>query len=100
MSNETIECPDCHEVNTPATIRCARCGRSLETDDQRRIRLAKIERGRRDAERDSANFPRLSRTGPFNLARSVDAMSSQRLRRILLVIAAIGVGLVVRIIVG
>ena len=100
MSNETIECPDCHEVNAPSTIRCARCGRSLETDEQRRIRLAKIEQGRRDAEQENTNYPRLSRTGSFNLTRSVEGMSNQRLRRILLVIAAIGVALVVRIIVG
>jgi hypothetical protein len=76
-------------VNAPLTIRCARCGRSLETDEQRTNRLATIEQGRRDAERENANYPRLRRTGSFNLGRNVDTMSNQRFRRILFVVASI-----------
>lgn len=97
---ETIECPDCHEVNARSTIRCARCGRSLETDEQRTTRLALIEQGRRNAERESTDYPRFGPTGTFNLRRTVDTMSNQRRRRITLFVVAICVVLLVFIIFG
>lgn len=95
MPDKTIECPDCHEVNMPGTFRCARCGASLESDEQRSIRLAKSEQGRREAERDITDYPRLRLTGSFNPRRSVDTMSNYRFHRIILAVGAIAVALLV-----
>ncbi|MEO9180257.1 MAG: hypothetical protein ABI298_01250 [Acidimicrobiales bacterium] len=95
MPDKTIECPDCHEVNMPGTYRCARCGASQESDEQRAMRLAQIEQGRREAERDNVNYPRLRPTGSFNFRRNVDTMSNQRLRRIILTLGAMAVLLLV-----
>jgi hypothetical protein len=72
----------------------------LESDDQRAARLGALEQSRRAAERENANYPRLRRDGSFNLGRSVETMSNQRFRRILIALAVIVAVVLVVSIVG
>ncbi len=52
----TRTCPSCGEVNKEGTVACARCGRSLLSDAERKERRAQIERWKREAERESVDY--------------------------------------------
>jgi hypothetical protein len=60
MSPTPVECRECGEINQPETVACARCGQSLLSSDRLRDRRALIEQGKREAERESVDYPTLA----------------------------------------
>lgn len=102
MSEGLVTCAQCEELQSSDFLRCARCGASLETTQQRRDRLAKLERSRRDAERDDVSIQRIpgfgsnATRGPkFGARGFFDEMSNQRRRRFLITLGVIVVCFVV-----
>jgi uncharacterized membrane protein YvbJ len=59
-----ITCPNCGEVQSNKDFRCARCGASLETAEQRKERLNALEMSRREAEHNDVSIQRI--TGGVN----------------------------------
>jgi uncharacterized membrane protein YvbJ len=55
-----ITCPKCGEVQSNEDYLCARCGTSLETEEQRKQRLHELEMSRREAERNDVSIQRIS----------------------------------------
>jgi uncharacterized Zn finger protein (UPF0148 family) len=51
------ECRACGEINQPGTVACARCGATLLSADEMKQRRAQIERWKREAERESVDYP-------------------------------------------
>ena len=99
MADDDITCPHCGEVQSEDHIRCSRCGESLETTEQRKVRLALVERSRREAEREAVLIPRLPGTGAngdLNVSASLEQffseMSNHRRRRLLIVIGVLAIG--------
>ena len=64
MAEVMITCPNCGEVQSNKDFRCARCGTSLETAEQRKERLHELEMRRREAERNDVSIQRI--TGGVN----------------------------------
>jgi uncharacterized membrane protein YvbJ len=64
MADVMITCPTCGEVQSDKDYRCARCGTSLETEQQRKQRLHELEMTRREAERNDVSIMRI--TGGVN----------------------------------
>jgi hypothetical protein len=60
MSAAPVECHECGEINRPGTVACARCGQSLISNDQTSDRRAQIEQWKREAERESVDYPTLA----------------------------------------
>jgi hypothetical protein len=58
-ADATIECRACGEINRQDTLECARCGASLLSAEQLRDHRANIERWKREAERESVDYPTL-----------------------------------------
>jgi hypothetical protein len=88
MTASNVVCPECQEVQSSDNLRCARCGISLETKEQRKVRLAALEQERRQAERSDVSIQRLPGFGvngsapAFGTRKYLDNMSNQRRRRI------------------
>jgi hypothetical protein len=100
MSAEMIICARCDELQSKDHLRCARCGDSLETKEQRRVRLARLERSRRAAEREDVSIHRIpgfginGTSGPrFGTKEFFQEMSNQR-RRSFIVLGVIIVAFV------
>jgi uncharacterized membrane protein YvbJ len=64
MAEVMVTCPKCGEVQSDKDYRCARCGASLETAQQRKQRLHELEMERREAERNDVSIMRI--TGGVN----------------------------------
>jgi uncharacterized membrane protein YvbJ len=64
MTETMITCPKCGEEQSNKDFLCARCGASLETGEQRKERLHKLEMSRREAERNDVSIQRI--TGGVN----------------------------------
>jgi hypothetical protein len=99
LTDTTVTCQKCGEVQSSDNYRCARCGSSLETSEQRKARLAALEQSRREAERDSVSIKRLpgfgtnGPTGESVGARQYFAtMSNQRRRRFVIVLVIFALG--------
>lgn len=102
MSGNDVTCPLCAEVQDDRSIRCARCGHSLETDGQRRSRLAAIEQARREAEREDVSIERLPGFGfngtpraRFGTIGFFEGMSNQLRRRYVFMLAIVVVLVIV-----
>src|ERR1035438_427116 len=100
MSSSQAACPKCGEEQVADDLRCARCGSSLETTEQRKERLAAIEQSRRDAERDSVSIQRLpgfGTNGPrgesFGPRQYFATMSNQRRRHLVIVLVVFAIGI-------
>lgn len=99
QSESDVTCPQCHEVQSSDNVRCARCGASLETREQRKARLAEVERSRREAERDSVAIQRIPGFGTngnqganFGTRQFFAEMSNQRRRRYIIVLVVFAIG--------
>jgi uncharacterized Zn finger protein (UPF0148 family) len=55
-----IECRVCGEINRPGTVACARCGQTLLSNEQMHERRAQTEQWKREAERESVDYPTLA----------------------------------------
>jgi uncharacterized membrane protein YvbJ len=64
MADVMITCPKCGEVQSNKDYLCSRCGTSLETTEQRKVRLHDLEMSRREAERNDVSIQRI--TGGVN----------------------------------
>jgi hypothetical protein len=101
-----ITCPKCREVQTNKDYRCARCGASLETREERKLRLAKLEQSRRAAERNDVSIqgimggingnPRAS----FFSREFCSEMSNQMRRRYAFTFASVATAIIVVIVVN
>jgi hypothetical protein len=60
VSTAPVECRECREINQPGTVACARCGQTLLSSDQLHERRVQIERWKREAERESVDYPTLA----------------------------------------
>jgi hypothetical protein len=96
VAGSDIECPQCGEDQDAKNLRCARCGASLETTEQRQRRTANLEQSRRDAERSDVFIQRLPGFGVNGTPRAMfgtkeffSEMSNQLRRRYYVVIAVI-----------
>jgi hypothetical protein len=83
----TIECPICHEVNDQGTIACARCGQVLLSNDDMQDRRVQIERWKRQAERESVEYPTMANLlmdrlsgNPQNKGKYFGSLSNYRKR--------------------
>lgn len=99
MADSDFTCPKCGEEQGADNLRCARCGNSLETKEQRKGRLAVIEQSRREAERDSVAILRLPGFGTngitgesFGTRQYFASMSNQRRRRFVIVLVEFTIG--------
>jgi hypothetical protein len=100
VSSRSVTCPKCGEEQLADNVRCARCGSSLETTDQRKERLAALEQSRREAERDSVSIQRLPGFGingpreeSFGTRQYFATTSNQRRRRLAIVVVAFVIGM-------
>ena len=59
-AESTVECPVCREINRRGTVACARCGQTLLSDVQMKDRRAQIEQWKREAERESVDYPTMA----------------------------------------
>jgi hypothetical protein len=59
-ADATLECRACGEINRQGTVECARCGARLLSDNQLQERRIRIEQGKRQAERESVEYPTLA----------------------------------------
>jgi len=96
-----VTCPSCGEVQSSPNVRCARCGTSLETKQQRTLRLAELERSRREAERNDVSiqrFPGFGTNGTpiakWGTREFFAQMSNQLRRRYFFVLMIIVIGFV------
>jgi PHP family Zn ribbon phosphoesterase len=94
--SDIIACAQCGEDQDAKNIRCARCGASLETTEQRQRRLADLEQSRRDAERSDVSIQRLPGFGLNGTPRAMfgtkeffSEMSNQMRRRYYAVVAVV-----------
>ena len=94
MSNSDVTCPECDEVQSRDAIRCARCGHTWGSAEQRRQRRATIEQARREAERNDVSIERIRGFGfngtpraRFGTAEFFQGMSNQLRRRYVIVLA-------------
>jgi hypothetical protein len=96
MADIPVTCAQCGEVQPKDFIVCARCGASLETKEQRKVRLATLERSRRETERNDVSIQRLPGFGTNGTPRAAfgtraffSEMSNQLRRRYILVVVII-----------
>jgi hypothetical protein len=81
MPDTTVTCALCGEVQSSGVVRCAKCGSSMETDEQRTVRLAGLEQSRRESERNDVSIHRLPGFGTNGTPRGFSEMSNQLRRR-------------------
>jgi uncharacterized membrane protein YvbJ len=81
MTDTFVACAQCGETQSSGNVRCAKCGASMETDEQRRVRLARLEQTRREGERNDVSIHRLPGFGTNGTSRSFGEMSHQLRRR-------------------
>jgi uncharacterized membrane protein YvbJ len=96
-----VTCPKCGEVQLNHDFLCARCGASLETNEEHKERLAVLEQSRREAEHNDVSiqrFPGFGTNGtPFakwGTRQFFNQMSNQLRRRYLIVIVVLAIGIV------
>jgi len=96
-----VTCPSCSEVQFCGNLLCARCGASLEAKQQRKLRLAELERSRREAERNDVSIQRLPGFGTngtpiakWGTHEFFTQMSNQLRRRYFFVFIIIATGFV------
>jgi chromosome segregation and condensation protein ScpB len=89
------------EVRSKQEFRCARCGESSETKEQRTQRLAVLERSRREAEHNDVSiqrFPGFATIGTavakWGTREFFAQMSNQLRRRSIFVLMIIAIGFV------
>jgi DNA-directed RNA polymerase subunit RPC12/RpoP len=99
MSESEIACPNCGEKQSAENLRCARCGASTESTEERKKRLATVEQSRRETERDSVSIQRLpgfgtngTRGDSFGTRQYFSSMSNQRRRRLAIVLVVFVIG--------
>jgi hypothetical protein len=99
--SDIIVCAQCGEDQDAKNIRCARCGASLETTEQRQRRLADLEQSRREAERSDVTIQRLPGFGHNGTPRAMfgtkeffSEMSNQMRRRYYVVVAVVVITIV------
>ena len=99
--SDIIVCAQCGEDQDAKNIRCARCGASLETTEQRQRRLADLELSRREAERRDVSIQRLPGFGVNGTPRAMfgtkeffSEMSNQMRRRYYVVVAVVVITIV------
>jgi DNA-directed RNA polymerase subunit RPC12/RpoP len=106
VADVVITCPNCGELQTDANYLCARCGASLETNEERRQRLRTLEQSRRSAERSDVSIQRI--TGGVNgvprasffSEQFFSEMSNQMRRRYAYAVAGVLAAVIVMIIVS
>ena len=81
MAETFVTCGHCGEVQSIGSDRCAMCGDSLETSEQRRVLLAGQEQSRREAERNDVSIHRFPGFGTNGTPRAFGEMSNQLRRR-------------------
>jgi uncharacterized Zn finger protein (UPF0148 family) len=59
-AESTVECRVCREINKQGTVACARCGQTLLSGDEMNDRRAQIEQWKREAERESVEYPTMA----------------------------------------
>ena len=96
MGGGMITCAQCQEPQSSDNLRCARCGDSLETKEQRQSRLARLEQSRRVAERNDVSIQRIAGFGTkgtkgpkFGTKEFFDEMSNQRRRSFIITLGVI-----------
>jgi uncharacterized membrane protein YvbJ len=92
-----VTCSKCGEVQSSDDVLCARCGATIESGDQRRVRLAGLEQSRRESERNDVSIHRLPGFGTNGTSRPFSEMSNQLRRRYIIaaVIAALAFVLII-----
>jgi hypothetical protein len=105
MADTQITCAQCGEVQSSDYFLCARCGASLETTEQRKVRLAILEQSRREAERNDVSIQRFPGFGTNGTPRAVfgsraffSEMSHQLRRRYYIATVIVAVAFVVLLI--
>jgi uncharacterized membrane protein YvbJ len=91
MAETFVTCEHCGEVQSSGVARCAKCGDSLETSEQRKVRLAGQEQSRREAEHNDVSIHRFPGFGTNGTPRPFGEMSHQLRRRY--IVAAVIAGL-------
>lgn len=93
-----VTCPHCGEVQANHDYLCARCGASLETKEQRKVRLVALEQSRREAERNDVTIQRLAGFGTNGTPNAkwgsrafFNEMSNQMRRRYVAVVVFLAV---------
>jgi len=95
-----VTCPKCGEVQLNHDFLCARCGASLETNEEHKERLAVLEQSRREAEHNDVSIQRFPGFAPMaRHSRSGHASVFQpdvepAARRYLIVIVVLAIGIV------
>jgi uncharacterized membrane protein YvbJ len=103
MAEVMVTCPNCGEVQSDEDYRCARCGTSLENEEQRKRRLHDLEMKRREAERNDVSIMRITggvngnQRAPFFSQEFFSEMSNQMRRRFAFVFGGIIVCVIILI---